>query len=550
MNGIMNIMDNLLNQNLNTSQKKSDSVDSQVNFGQFFKQWQKGGAGDKPALSKEEQKLLEKSLEHLMNFKLALGQASKSTDLKKALEKMEKDTEFMNALSDQLKTLLQKTLRQLQEGSSADKMSTIRKELDSLLKKWEAHKEKKRQNMLGETDDLIAAIQARLAAVGITAQAQVTEKDGGKAIQVTFHSEKAGKDTNANMTSKALKTAAAGNRAAADIEGADGGRVVSKALLNRISNFLAGADGTVEKSDLNKQTFELRDDLKKYLKRDIQPASWMKDQIVHKAQQNTSFDSSQIKLEKAMVQEMATAPTDQLLKEQTQKESITKEQILKTQLKEEAKSSTTQKVAQPSDDKAAQKDSRQQTNDPFAKMLTNAEQISRDIKGNSAEAPKEAYAPAYVPDPADIFQQMVDKFRVDIKQGVTQMEIKLYPEDLGSMHLKLTVEKGIVSAHILTENAKVKELIEENLAQLKNTFAQDGVTWDKITVDVNQDSLRENPFAYQQQSNMQEDRRGNSNRHQNFRDSISKELAVDEVEATEDAEGTPKDSDRIIDYLA
>lgn len=127
------------------------------------------------------------------------------------------------------------------------------------------------------------------------------------------------------------------------------------------------------------------------------------------------------------------------------------------------------------------------------------------------------------------------------------MEIKLHPQELGNMYLKLTVEKGMVTAQFLTENVRVKELIEQNISLLRDTFAKDGITWDKITVDVGQDGLRENPFAYQGQREMK-DQRNSNGRRQSFADSMSDELELAEVEL--EGETPVKDPTRLVDYRA
>ncbi|AZR73875.1 hypothetical protein BBF96_11035 [Anoxybacter fermentans] len=153
----------------------------------------------------------------------------------------------------------------------------------------------------------------------------------------------------------------------------------------------------------------------------------------------------------------------------------------------------------------------------------------------------------YQPQPEDIFRQMVEKFRLELRQGVSQMEIKLHPEELGRMQLKLIVEEGVVTARFLTETLKVKELIEQNLPKLRETLAKEGIQWDKITVDVSQDELSENPFAYQNQQNLKEHNRGQLKQGE---DSFT--LTADEtiVEDAEDIERVVKDSNRLVDYLA
>lgn len=527
-NGIMGIMENLLGTANNTTPKKAEGAESGISFGHYLKRQGVNHGGEKPALNKDEEKLLEKSLVYLLNYKMALGQAEKNADLKKSLQKMGQDTDFINSLPKDLKATLLKILRQLQDGGSAETMAANRKDIDALMKHWDKRQADKKQKNLSEVDDLIAAIQEKLASAGIQVKAQTVEKDGKKEVQVSFLVDKLGKDSafTQSLTGK-MRTASTQK---ADGEAGLDGQVVAKSLLNRISAFLNGSDGTLEKANLSKQTVDLREDLKKYLKRENQPLSWIRDQIAHTAQQNSLQQLGDSKVEKAIAHESATAPAEQMMKEET-------------------KAVNPGKVLAAAEEKTVQKDGKQ--NDPFAKALNGVEVSTHEFKNPEAPRTKEAPLASYVPEPNELFQQMIDKFRMDVRPGLTQMEIKLYPEELGTMHLKLSVEKGIVNAHILTENARVKELIEQNLSELKETFAQEGIQWDQITVDVNQDSMRENPFAYQPQSNMRDQQ--HSNRRQNFRESLTDEMMVEPVggeEGTPAATEPAKESDRLIDYLA
>lgn len=528
-NGIMGIMENLLGQVANAVPKKTEGAEANVSFGHYLKR-QGVNHIDKPALMKDEEKLLEKSLVYLLNYKMSLGQAEKTTDMKKLLQKMGQDTDFLNSLPKELKATLLKILRQLQDGGSAETMAANRKDIDALLKHWDKRQTDKKQKNLSEVDDLILAIQEKLAATGIQVKAQTVEKDGKKEVQVSFLVDKLGKDSpfSKSLADKMRNATTTGLKG--DTEAGQDGQVMTKSLLNRISTFLNGTDGSMEKANLSKQTVDLREDLKKFLKRENQPVSWLRDQIAHSAQQNSLQQLGEARVEKAIAREMATTPVEQMLKEET-------------------KAVSPEKVLAAAEEKSTQKDAKH--SDSFAKALNGTELTTHEFKNPEAPKAKEAQAPGYVPEPNELFQQMIEKFRLDVKQGVTQMEIKLYPEELGTMHLKLSVEKGIVNAHILTENARVKELIEENIAQLKETFAQEGIQWNQITVDVNQDSMRENPFAYQPQSNMTDQQ--HSNRRQSFRESLTDEMAVETVGAEEgvpDAAEPAKESDRLIDYLA
>lgn len=520
MKGINGLMDALLSPSARMYRKDSNSEADGISFGQFMQKW-KGdrvnSTGKKNTIGKEEQQLLEKSLEHLLNFKLELGNARKKTaltmdEMKKLLQRMGQDTGFLNSLTPELKSVLQKLLQMLKEGKEI-KLDT--KGLDELTRIWNRELEKKREKMMAEVDELLAAIQERLALAGITVKAQVVEKNGEKTIQVTFY--KAANPDGFAQTMANLRT-----------NDENGAAVLAKALISRLASFLGGADGT-EKAELNRQTFELREDLRKYLKKESQPVGWRKEEIMHKAQLGN---------------------LQELLEEADPAETAKMEQLLSTSavenlLKEEAAEIVTHLQVMPDADEVLVMKEVQE-NDTFANLLTGLETNSRDLRNLLENIVREEQPQPFVKT-EELFQQMVEKFRLDIKQGVSQMEIRLHPAELGNMYLKLTVEKGLVTAQFLAESVRVKELIEQNIAQLRDTFAKDGITWDKITVDVSQDNLRENPFAYQGQRDMKDQRNSNGKR-QNFADSMAEELELAESEL---AERVPmKDPSRLVDYRA
>nr|WP_255647909.1 flagellar hook-length control protein FliK [Pseudalkalibacillus hwajinpoensis] len=64
----------------------------------------------------------------------------------------------------------------------------------------------------------------------------------------------------------------------------------------------------------------------------------------------------------------------------------------------------------------------------------------------------------------------------------TNIRIKLSPENLGQLDIRLTTSDGKVTAHILTVTAGAKELIESQIHQLRHTLVQQGIQLDKVEV--------------------------------------------------------------------
>lgn len=86
----------------------------------------------------------------------------------------------------------------------------------------------------------------------------------------------------------------------------------------------------------------------------------------------------------------------------------------------------------------------------------------------------------------DVFTQIMDAIKGHIKlsDDGTTMLIKLQPEQLGNVELKLNLHKGIVLAEIKVENEMVKAAIESNLDDLKQSLSNKGYAIDQLNVSV------------------------------------------------------------------
>jgi len=74
--------------------------------------------------------------------------------------------------------------------------------------------------------------------------------------------------------------------------------------------------------------------------------------------------------------------------------------------------------------------------------------------------------------------------------------MRLQPEHLGDVSLKLTVSGTTISANIIAQNADVRDMLLSNQQQLVRTLAQAGLSLGNFSVDVSGG----NPGFSQQQS--------------------------------------------------
>jgi flagellar hook-length control protein FliK len=81
------------------------------------------------------------------------------------------------------------------------------------------------------------------------------------------------------------------------------------------------------------------------------------------------------------------------------------------------------------------------------------------------------------------FAQILSKARFSVNgNGQQQLTIKLYPEHLGTLDVRLTHAKGQLTATILAQTAAAKELVDTHLHQLRGAFTSQNLQVDKLEV--------------------------------------------------------------------
>ena len=81
-------------------------------------------------------------------------------------------------------------------------------------------------------------------------------------------------------------------------------------------------------------------------------------------------------------------------------------------------------------------------------------------------SPKDSY---------NVTMQIIEQMRINTKQQSTEMIIKLRPEHLGNITLKIAMEQGVVNATFHTANSEVGAVIESALAQLRQELSSQGI---------------------------------------------------------------------------
>lgn len=111
----------------------------------------------------------------------------------------------------------------------------------------------------------------------------------------------------------------------------------------------------------------------------------------------------------------------------------------------------------------------------------------------SARAGADAQAPvSQLTQDFDIPEQIVEQARLIRRTENTEMVIRLKPEHLGELTLKVTVAaNGSVNASFHSDNAQVRAIIENSLVQLKQELSNQGIKVDNVEVsaELNRDGL-------------------------------------------------------------
>ncbi|MDN4494246.1 flagellar hook-length control protein FliK [Ureibacillus aquaedulcis] len=79
-------------------------------------------------------------------------------------------------------------------------------------------------------------------------------------------------------------------------------------------------------------------------------------------------------------------------------------------------------------------------------------------------------------------QNLLNRSQISNTPGTTKLLLKLYPENLGSIRIEIMQQDGVLSARLLTTTAMGKELLDNQLHQLKNAFANANIQMDRIDI--------------------------------------------------------------------
>jgi len=115
----------------------------------------------------------------------------------------------------------------------------------------------------------------------------------------------------------------------------------------------------------------------------------------------------------------------------------------------------------------------------------------------------------------NIMRQILDYMKVQVKPDMSNIEMQLHPESLGTLHVQVASKGGVLTANFVTQDETVKAVIETQLIQLKESFLQQGLKVDAIEVTVQTNQFDQNNSNFGGNGDNSDDRNNKNNRNSN-----------------------------------
>ncbi|WP_172252817.1 flagellar hook-length control protein FliK [Saccharibacillus deserti] len=82
----------------------------------------------------------------------------------------------------------------------------------------------------------------------------------------------------------------------------------------------------------------------------------------------------------------------------------------------------------------------------------------------------------------EVEKLVVDRLEILQKQGFTEAKISLTPDHLGKVDIRITMHAGQLVAHFVTEHAAAKDMLEQQMVQLRGSLQGQGLTVERLEV--------------------------------------------------------------------
>jgi flagellar hook-length control protein FliK len=99
---------------------------------------------------------------------------------------------------------------------------------------------------------------------------------------------------------------------------------------------------------------------------------------------------------------------------------------------------------------------------------------------------------SYVDDTRQIADQILDHMKTVTDGDFSDVEMQLHPASLGTLHVHVTNNAGVITANFVTENEAVKAAVESQMVRLAEQFEAQGIKVDAVEVTIASHSFEQN----------------------------------------------------------
>ena len=127
----------------------------------------------------------------------------------------------------------------------------------------------------------------------------------------------------------------------------------------------------------------------------------------------------------------------------------------------------------------------------FQNNLTDA--ITEAVEGTDTAAASEAANQMSTAERVeDILNQVKEEINISVRQESASMELQLNPASLGKVGLHIETKAGSVTAQFVAENAQVKQALESQISELKETLLNKGIRIEDVEVTIASHAFEQN----------------------------------------------------------
>lgn len=162
--------------------------------------------------------------------------------------------------------------------------------------------------------------------------------------------------------------------------------------------------------------------------------------------------------------------------------------------------------------------------------------FAEQMLANIEEAVTEITYTSETVDAEGIMKQIVNHVKVGVSSEITSMELQLQPENLGKLELQVAMKDGKLIAEFTTENEAVKNVIEGQLIQLKETLEEQGIKVSSVEVSVEQQGLHQG----------MDENQGEQNEYQETNKQNVRKINLQGIRSLEEIEFEELDEDELI----